>query len=120
MITVSVAGQTSGKDVRIPRSKDLEVQWEREGEPSGVVKLILTQKDDSSHIACTYPVEGGSGKVPASALSAFPAGNGGLYFELVEEKNLGIAEGWKVRVALSAKPAGLGPDGIAGGNVILE
>ncbi|WP_394834824.1 hypothetical protein LVJ94_50840 [Pendulispora rubella] len=122
MITVSVPGQTGGKDVRIPRSKDLDVTWTREGAAFGTVKLVLggSARGDMSNVACTYPVESGAGKVPASVLGSLAAGNGGLRFDLTEERTVEIDGGWKVRVSVRAGAAGLDPQGLAGGNVIFE
>ncbi|WP_394842187.1 hypothetical protein LZC95_34550 [Pendulispora brunnea] len=121
MVKVTAPGQPTAGGWIIPRSRDFELQWTYEGEPSGVVTIGMGDgRFNLDSVECKVPVQNGGVKIPASALAVLSAGTGYWSLHLLEEKTIEVEGGWKVTASLFTEGAGPGAGGLASVPVTFE
>jgi hypothetical protein len=105
--------------ISVAKGQDLTFTWS--GGASGVLRVQMTQPTTSGApgLDCTFPLAGGSGKIPSNALGVFATGQASIGLSVASTAQPGDGD-WQVQVAATTVPLLPNGEGFAVSNVNLQ
>jgi hypothetical protein len=98
----------SNQALMLARGSDLKLAWRDGSGGTLALSLAIVSKTSLAGVDCSFPVEAGSGSVPAAALATLPSGSGQVYFTVAETQTVTVGS-WSIGVSASTAPTA--PDG---------